>query len=92
VPQHLRNRLAVLVEIPRGVPDYKYPQNTSPALRINEGHKLAEFYSATTASCGVSVAQFCAAFYRRRLQLIDGILINADYPLGPLITNSAYLA
>jgi hypothetical protein len=29
----------------------KYPQNTSPALRLNEGHKLAEFYSATTALC-----------------------------------------
>ncbi|MCO4848611.1 MAG: helix-turn-helix transcriptional regulator, partial [Yoonia sp.] len=39
------------------------PQNTSPALRINEGHKLADFYSATTASCGVSVVQYCSAFY-----------------------------
>ena len=34
-----------------GAPDYKYPQNESPALRINEGHKLAGFYSATTALC-----------------------------------------
>ena len=32
-----------------GAHDYKYPQNTSPALRLNEGHKLADFYSATTA-------------------------------------------
>ena len=53
----------------RGVPDYKYPQNTSPALRINEGHKLAEFYSATTASCGVSVVQYCSAFYNKGINV-----------------------
>ena len=56
----------------RGVPDYKYPQNTSPALRLNEGHKLADFYSATTASCGVSVVQYCSAFYREQTVDIDG--------------------
>ena len=39
-----------------GAPDYKYPQNISSVLRINEGHKLAGFCSATTA---VSRSCFC---------------------------------
>jgi hypothetical protein len=55
-----------------GVPNYKYPQNTSPALPINEGHKLAEFYSATTASCGVSVVQYYSAFYSCVEQVGEG--------------------
>ena len=49
-----------------------YPQNTSPALRINEGHKLAKFYYATTASCGVSVVQYYSAFYKRLWVLSGG--------------------
>ena len=49
-----------------------YPQNTSPALRINEGHKLAKFYYATTASCGVSVVQYYFAFYKRLWVLSGG--------------------
>ena len=65
----------------RGVPDYKYPQNTSPALRINEGHKLADFYSATTASCGVSVVQYCSASYSLAVlfpKKIQGVKSLAD--------------
>jgi hypothetical protein len=51
-----------------GAYDYKDPQNISPALRINEGHKLAEFYSATTAlrCAAVSVSHFCSAFFSCR--------------------------
>ncbi len=47
-----------------GAHDYKYPQNTSPALRINEGHKLADFYSATTAIR----SRFCGPVLLRVLQ------------------------
>jgi hypothetical protein len=43
----------------------KYPQNTSPALRLNEGHKLAEFYSLQLRYvAAVSVAHYCCAFYK----------------------------
>ena len=73
----------------RGVPDYKYPQNTSPALRLNEGHKLAEFYSATTAIR----SRFCGPLLPRVLQYklqkeaVDSVLslASAAQPTNPLV-------
>jgi hypothetical protein len=58
-------------------PDYKYPQNTSPALRLNEGLKVAVFYSATTASS----SRFCGPILLRVLQSGNQTYISTARPL-----------
>jgi hypothetical protein len=80
--QHLDNRLAIFVEVTRGAPGYKSPQNTSPALRLNEGHKLADFYSATTAKR----SRFCGPILLRVLHLAighqDTDILGLSLPVG----------
>ena len=58
--------------------DYKYPQNTSPAPQINEGHKVADFYSATTTA---TRSRFCGPILRRVLQHEIAAAFASSIPL-----------